>query len=190
MLRELSRDWNGPPVTLRLIGSTALMLQSREFSRRTTDSDVLETSDLAGPVRAQLLALAGPDTPLAARWRIHLQLVPRGLPFLPHAPMWHEVPIVGLGSLIRVEALDIVDVLVSKLKRFNAKDRSDIDAMIHRITHESLRDRFAAALDRFCFDARQDDLPSYIANLNQVERDMFGVAESQFELPDWVDDGS
>ncbi len=50
-------------VRLRLIGSTALMLQT-SYARGTKDSDVLETSDLTDDVRRRLRERAG-----KTRWR-------------------------------------------------------------------------------------------------------------------------
>ena len=49
---------------------------------------------------------------------------------LPHAPKWHAVAVPLAANTLRIEALDVVDVVVSKLKRFHANDRSDISAMI------------------------------------------------------------
>jgi hypothetical protein len=87
-----------------------------------------------------------------------------------------------------VLVLDVVDVVVSKLKRFHADDRSDIEAMIERdrVPHDELIARFRAAVDWFQMDARAQDLPKYVRNLHQVERDMLGVAETEIELPNWV----
>jgi hypothetical protein len=84
--------------------------------------------------------------------------------------------------------LDVVDVVVSKLKRFNANDQSDIDAMIERglVPHDRLIDRFRAAVDEFMGDARAEDLPKYVANLHRVERDMLVVPETEIELPSWI----
>ena len=82
----------------------------------------------------------------------------------------------------------MIEVVVSKLKRFSANDRSDISAMValDLVPHDQLLRRFHNAVDRFSFDARADDLPKYIRHLNEVERDEFDVEESVIELPDWV----
>ena len=84
--------------------------------------------------------------------------------------------------------LDVVDVVVSKLKPFRANDQSDIDAMIKRglVPHESLLERFRAAVDEFSGDARASDLPQYIKHLHRVERDMLGVDETEIDLPSWI----
>jgi hypothetical protein len=77
---------------------------------------------------------------------------------------------------------------VSKLKRFHANDRGDIAAMIERdlVPHDRLIERFRRAVDVFSGDARAEELPRYLRNLHQVERDMLGVAETDIDLPEWT----
>ena len=64
----------------------------------------------------------------------------------------------------------------------------DIKAMSVRklLVHKRLIDRFGSALDRFSADARAEDLPRFIKNLNSIERDVLGVSESVIDLPDWM----
>ena len=87
-----------------------------------------------------------------------------------------------------IEVLDVVDVVVAKLKPFRPHDRDDIAAMIDRgrVTHAAVLERFRAAVDRFAYDARADDLPRYIANLHRIERDLFAAAPSAIDLPSWI----
>ena len=187
-LAELASRWSERPVTLNLLGATALAVQV-DFARGTRDADVLQTLDLNEAARAHLLELAGPGTTLAARWKLHVQIVPNGIPFLPHPPTWNRVALPGAPTAVSIRALDVVDVVVSKLKRFSANDRSDIDAMISagHVSHDRLIARFLSAVDGFLGDAREGELPRYVDNLHEVERDAFGVEESEIELPDWID---
>ena len=188
---EIDRRWSRDPaskVRLSIIDSDALMLQT-DYERGTKDSDVFETVDLSSDTKRHLVAIAGPDTELHRRWKLYIDIVANGVPFLPHAPVWH--PVLGLNqALVHLEVvvLDVVDVVVSKLKRFHANDQSDIDAMIERglVLHGLLVERFRAAVDELVGDAREQDLPKYVAHLHQVERDMLGVAESEIELPPWI----
>ncbi|MCB9619823.1 MAG: hypothetical protein H6724_10305 [Sandaracinus sp.] len=187
-LRELARAWDRDErPTLQVIGSTALMLQT-DFVRATKDSDVLRTLSIDGAVGERLLDLAGPGSTLAKRWSLYLEIVPNGLPFLPRVPSWHPVSLGDAPSTLTVEALDVVDVVVSKLKRFSANDRSDIEAMIERgfVPHDRLVDRFVAAVESFEGDARAADLPAYVENLHEIERDAFGVEETEIDLPAWI----
>jgi hypothetical protein len=183
--RELDRHWPHPvteKITLSIIGSGALMLQTR-YERGTRDSDVFETAALTKSVASDLLALAGKGTPLALRRGMHIDIVANGIPFLPRGPRWHPMPSIALEHF-EIHALDVIDVVVSKLKRFNANDISDADAMIGmgHVDHGRLLERFRSAFDEFSHDSRAADLGTYVSNLNRVERDMFGVAETEFDL--------
>lgn len=91
LFRELAQHWDEPRLpALRVIGSTALVLQT-DWERGTKDSDLLETLDLDERSRSRLLELAGPDSALARRWRMHLDVVSNGIPFLPQVPKWHAI---------------------------------------------------------------------------------------------------
>jgi hypothetical protein len=118
----------------------------------------------------------------------YIQIIKEAIPFLPQVPTWCPVPALSKLVHLDVTVLDVVDVVVSKLKRFHAKDSADIAAMIDLglVPHEQLIDRFRRAVDWFACDARADDLPKYCANLNQVERDLLAVEETTIELPSWI----
>ncbi len=188
--QEIDQHWprNERVVRLRIIGSGALMLQAN-YERGTKDSDVFETADLSNETKQQLVRLAGPGTDLHQRRNMYIDIVANGVPFLPHVPKWQPVSVLNARlKRLELQVLDVVDVVVSKLKRLNANDRSDIDAMVERglIPHERLVERFRAAVDEFSGDARAGDLPRYVANLHVVERDMLGVEETDIELPSWI----
>jgi hypothetical protein len=191
-LRDLDRAWTptgSSKVPLRIIGSTALMLQA-SYARGTKDSDVLETVDLNADIRTRLEAIAGKGSKLHARHKLYVDIVSGSLPFLAPEPQWSDVSDLN-GDLtnFHVHVLAIVDVIVSKLKRFHAYDLQDIEAMVDRglVDHSLLIERFREAVDGYLLDARAEDLPKYIANLHQVERDLFGVAETAIQLPGWLE---
>jgi hypothetical protein len=189
---EMDRTWRGartPKIKLRLIGSTALMLQT-SYARGTKDGDVLRTMAIDDTLKQDLLDHAGERTKLHTRHLMYLDIVENGVPFLPQSPVWHPMTELNakLGAF-EFEALDVVDVVVSKLKRFSANDRSDILEMIKRdrVPHDRLLERFRAAADAFAYDARASDLKHYVRNLHRVERDMLGVdPPTPIDLPDWV----
>jgi hypothetical protein len=162
-----------------------LLLQT-DYQRRTKDSDVLETAELDEGIRGRLLTLAGQGSKIHRRHQIYLEVVSPGLPLLPQRPRW--VPVTGLTSQLvhfQIEALDVVDVVVSKLKRFHANDQHDIQAMIDigRVEHDLLLDRFRSAMEVHSLDARaNEDLPRCVRNLHRVERDFFLMDESSFDL--------
>jgi hypothetical protein len=187
-LTDIDRRWTAPtPAKTRLpiIGSAALMLQA-DYQRGTKDSDVLETPELAGATGERLLHLSGKGSDLHKRWRMYLEIVAEALPFLPQSPAWHEVS--DLNAELRNFSVAVVDVVVSKLKRFNPNDASDIAAMIDRdlVPHDKLILRFKSAVESYSMDARAEDLPAYVDNLNRVERDQFGLSPTEIDLPPWV----
>ena len=175
----------GPTVDHRLRRTDA----AGELRARHKDSDIFETTDLTAEDQQRLRELAGVGTALYERRNLCIDIVRNGVPFLPHVPVWHALPEIN-GELehLEIAVLDVVDVVVSKLKPFRPNDQSDIDAMIERdlVPHARLIERFRSAVDMFIGDAREVELPRYIANLHQVERDMFLVPETEIELPSWI----
>jgi hypothetical protein len=146
-------------------------------------------STLDAETRARLEATGGQKSKLHARHKLYIDIVSGGLPFLARSPRWLEVPDLNSGlANFHVQVLDVVDVVVSKLKRFHAYDLQDIDAMVERglVDHRLLVERFREAVDGYLLDARAEDLPKYVANLHQVERDLFGVTATVIELPNWL----
>jgi hypothetical protein len=123
---ELDARWGAQPgarIRLRIIGSSALMLRTN-YERGTKDSDVLETNDLTRDVKTRMLDLAGPDSDLHIRHRLYIDFVPNGIPFLPHVPVYHKnTEINAKLRCFELEVLDVVDVVVAKLKRFHANDQ-------------------------------------------------------------------
>lgn len=189
--RELDASWKWPAdakTSLRIIGSAALMLQA-DYERGTKDTDVLKTRDLSQETKQQLLELAGRGTEIHKRHRVYIDVVSGALPFLPQQPAWTQLP--ELSAELRhfdLSVLSVIDVVVSKLKRFSPNDIGDIEAMMELglVPHDALVERFKLAVDIFAYDARAEELPKYIANLNRVERDMFAVPESEIDFPNWV----
>jgi hypothetical protein len=165
------------------------MLQT-EYERGTKDSDVLETADLVPETRTRLEKHAGPGTEIHRRNKIYIEIVASGLPLLPHVPKWLDMTDLNRELVhFRIEVLDVVDVVVSKLKRLHGNDLRDIEAMIERdlVPQALLIERFKSAVDSYLLDARAEELPQYVANLHRVERDLFGVCETPIELPSWLE---
>lgn len=112
-----------------------------------------------------------------------------GIPFLRQRALWNpQATLNAQLEHLHIEALDIVDVVVSKLKRLSPSDDDHIEAMIAKdfVSHIALVACFREAVDDWLYDARAGDLPKYVANLNRIERDVHGVAPTEIELPEWV----
>jgi len=174
------------PITLSIIGSTALMLQT-DYRRGTKDSDVIRTAALPPAVETALLGIAGKGSRLEKKHRFYIDVVPPGLPFLAQRPRWHRLD--GENHPLDhflIDVLDVVDVVVSKLKRFTPNDRSDIDAMIVRshVSHDAFVERFRRAVECHFGD---EALPRYRSNFHAIERDSFNCDETPIELPDWME---
>lgn len=187
-LRDIDARWKptaSEPVTLKLLGSVSLFLQT-DYARGTRDGDVLGTSDITEPVSEQLLGLAGSGTALAERHRLYIDIVGRNVPLLSSDAEWHLQPI-SLANF-RIETLSVVDVVVSKLKRFHGDDRADVRAMVEggHVTHRELLQRFHDVVRDYRFDARAAEFPRMARNLNQAERDWFLVNETRFDFEDIV----
>jgi hypothetical protein len=132
-----------------------------------------------------------PAPAIHRRRKMFIEFVPSGLPFLPQTPRWREPT--GINDRLHhfhIEALDVVDVVVSKLRRFHADDISDIEAMIEQglVSHPELISRFEAAVDFHVHAADAEEVVRCVKHLNRVERDLLVVAETQVALPDWFTD--
>lgn len=188
LFREIDARWALGAQSILIIGSTALMAQTR-YRRGTKDSDILETLDLPLDRQRHLAEVAGRGTDVHRRHGLYVEVVANGIPFLPRPPRWRELEALNAQLRhLRVQVLDVVDVVVSKLKRLNANDLADIDAMagLGLVPHAELLERFRTAVDGFAGDARAEDLPRYVRNLHRIERDLLGAAETEIELPDWI----
>ncbi|MBS2016233.1 MAG: hypothetical protein JST00_25345 [Deltaproteobacteria bacterium] len=77
-------------------------------------------------------------------------------------------------------------MVVSKVKRYHAMDAQDVEAMIRagHASHAAVVNAFLEAVDWFSMDARAEELPRYVENLHRVERDIFGVDETEIDLPE------
>ncbi len=187
---DLDQAWKPGPegrVPLYVIGSAALFLQTN-YERGTKDSDVLETAEISPEISKRLKSLAGKGTPFADDHRMYMDVVRMSIPFLPQKPVFHDVPALRELKNFSVKVLDVVDVVISKLKPYRNQDISDIRflASENLLPHKKLLERFRLVMDYYSMDARAEELPKFVENLNEVERSMLFVPESKIELPDWI----
>jgi hypothetical protein len=188
LLIDIRASWGrASSPTLDVLGASALVLQQRHH-RTTKDADVLRTASLEQADEDHLLGLAGPGRPLALRHQIYVEVLGNGVPLLPRDPEWVLLHFEDGRRAPSVRVLSAVDVAVSKLNRFHANDRSDIDHLIQAglVTHADFVRRFLDAVDVRSFDARADELPAIVRRFHTVERDMFGRPLTAVELPGWV----
>lgn len=193
--KEIDENWKdleGSKIVMQIIGCSALLLQT-DYNRGTKDSDILETEEISTDVKARLLKIAGPNTQLHKKYRVYLEFTKSGFPFLPIKANYNEIKYLNdnLKHFI-IKALDVVDVVVSKIKTFRPQDVDDIRAMVERdlVPPDKLVQRFQAAVNRWDLDARAEELPLYIQNLHTVQRDMLLVKETPIDLPRWLEEST
>lgn len=174
-------------IALNVIGSTALMMLTG-MRTGTTDSDIIETAELADDIKNRLLDIAGPGSECERRFGLHLQFVARGIPLLPQAPRFIPVTAWRLMS-IDLAALDPVDVAVTKLKLLRPRDAADISSLVQQglLPHSDFLLRFKSAVELASMSARAEELPRIIGHFHRVERDDFGLAPSLIGLPEHLD---
>lgn len=187
-LIDIDSEWNvseKPKIKLHILGSAALFMQT-DYERGTKDGDVFRTKEIDGDVGTRLLQIAGEGTSLAKRHRFYLDLVSTSLPLLPTEPLWHEHDLELNGFVVLV--LDVVDVVLSKLRRFNVHDQDDIQAMANggHIDHARMVTGFRQIIDCYGFDARGQDLQVMVERFNEIEEEWLYNTPTHFELPSWI----
>lgn len=190
--RDIDRKWSlhgATKVQLRIIGSTALMLQTN-YARGTKDSDVIETVAITPAIKEHLLKLApqDPESETFKKYRMYIDVVGQGIPFLPQIPRCHPLNDLNTSlTHLELEVLDVVDVVVSKLKRFNVNDRRDIQEMVDRdlVDNDQLVERFRAAIDACSMAAI--NFRETVKNFHYVQYEMMMTSETSIELPSFLE---
>ena len=175
-------------IPLQVIGSCALMLQVT-YLRGTKDGDVLRTLAMDS-AKEHLLALGGPKTRLATQCGIYLDVVSPSVPFLPRPARYHQVDHLNAQMQnFSAKALDITDVVVSKLMPWRPNDRKDVQAMadLGHLDRDTLVERFLAAADASLGTAHSDHLEEMGQRVNQIERDWLYTDETVFHFDDLDD---
>jgi hypothetical protein len=114
----------GEYLDLYLIGRSALMLRHQRQGVGTDDVDAVWLRESALEERA--VELFGAGSASAKTLGLYLELVPQGLPPMPAGFRRRCKPYPGAWKVIRVFEPDPNDLAVTKLKRFEPKDRVDL----------------------------------------------------------------
>ncbi len=157
----------GDTLPLYLIGSAALIIR---YGTRiaTKDVDILYVH--GSPLQEKAVDLFGKGSRNADRWGFYLEGVPQGLPPIPQGYFTRCEPIPGAWKVLRPMQPEPHDLAVTKLKRFHARDRQDLQIICESgdLTADRLRERLALA---FAFAADEDEDPgrkAAFANLLRV----------------------
>jgi hypothetical protein len=177
---ELARHAEeGHTLDLYLIGRSALVLLYG-LDLATKDIDILYFH--GSRLQEKAVELFGKGTLNAERWGFYLEPVPQGLPPIPSAYCNNSEPIPGEWRVIRPKCPEPHDLAVTKLKRFHAKDREDLQIMCD--SGQMRKDRLEKTLESaFAFAEKGD--PGWErarANLSQVVNYLEGKTGSSSKL--------
>lgn len=173
---ELARHAGpGETLDLHLLGRSALIL-AYGLGLMTKDVDVV---DAAG---SRLLAIAvgvfGKGGPGHRGHGFYLETVSSGLPPLPVGYQKRCVDLPGPWRVIRPKRPEVHDLIVTKLRRYHAGDRQDIQILCD--TGEVDEDELRARFDMACLFEEQDDpkVVRALANLGAVVDYLRGLRRS------------
>jgi hypothetical protein len=171
----------GKSTPLYLSGGAAVVL-AYGSTERTKDVDAFVSQ--RNQVLDELQAWAGKNTVVAKREGYFFEVVP---PIYPLAPGMFDraLPIEGLHlQAITPFAIELHDIIITKLGRYHAKDRSDIELLtrIPGFRHERLTELYALARDEVK-TYWPDKLEKTDRNFNLVRTVILGLPPE-----DWGDD--
>jgi hypothetical protein len=125
---ELAKDAKpGERLDMHLIGRTALIVRY-SLNLGTQDVDIVTRSEPL-ELEEKAFALFGKETPNAARLGLYLEWVPPGMPPIPPGYFKRSKEVPGNWKVLRPKAPEPHDLAVTKLKRFHAKDREDLQIL-------------------------------------------------------------
>ena len=139
----------GDRLDLYLIGKAALILfydVGRDSATR--DVDVVQLSQDREPLLQLALELFGARSQAVATRGLYLEAVPSALPPMPGAFRARSQPFAEESyRVLMVHQLEVHDLVVSKLRRFAAKDRQDIRELCDKglLRPEELKSAFDSA---------------------------------------------
>lgn len=142
---ELARHAEpGETLDLYLLGGSALIL-GYQRDRATVDVDIVHMHD------SRLLDIAvekfGRDGPGRLASDFYLETVSSGLPPLPAGFQKRCIGITGAWKVIRPKYPELHDLITTKLRRFNARDREDVGFLCDtgEVDADEIQERFNIA---------------------------------------------
>ena len=162
-LLEHARE--GETFDLYLIGRSALIVRF-DLNLATRDVDIVHFH--GSELERLAVERFGKGTTNAERLGFYLEPVPQGLPPIPGGYCHRSEAIAGSWRVLRPKQPEPHDLAVTKLKRFHAKDRQDLQILCDSGQLEA--DRLRQVLDSAFAWAEKDDPDREIAarNLDRV----------------------
>jgi Nucleotidyltransferase of unknown function (DUF6036) len=155
----------GERLDLYLIGRSALILRYG-LDLATRDVDIVHIHDSA--LEGKALDLFGKGTRHAERLGFFLESVPQGLPPIPGGYFHRAVDIAGTWRVLRPKQPEPHDLAVTKLKRFHAKDRQDLQILCDSDDLNAARLRKTLDSAFTWADKDDPDRERAVANLGRV----------------------
>lgn len=154
----------GERLDLYLIGRSALIFRYG-LNIGTKDVDILHF--YGSELELKAAELFGKGTTNAERFGFYLEPVPEGLPPIPGTYRHRSEPIPGQWRVLRPMQPDPHDLAVTKLKRFHARDRQDLEILCDQgLDADVLKTAFESA---FLWADKDDPDKEYAAqNLARV----------------------
>ena len=157
----LDHAGEGQTLELHLIGRSALIVRF-DLDLATRDVDIVHFH--GSELERVAVELFGKGTSNADRLGFYLEPVPQGLPPIPGGYCHRSQDIAGPWRVIRPKHPEPHDLAVTKLKRFHAKDRQDLQILCDSGLLEA--DRLTKGLDSAFAWAAKDDPDREIAARN------------------------
>jgi hypothetical protein len=144
----------GERLDVYLLGRAALILHYG-VNLATKDVDLVTRGEVPR-LQRQALDLFGLGTPSARRWGLYLEPVPEGLPPVPASYRRLSMEVAGTWKVLQPRLLDPHDLAITKLKRFHAGDREDLQILCSgNLTVAGLQRALASAY-QFGMDEEED----------------------------------
>ena len=154
-LRDVDRGLRGP-VEVHCLGGFVLGVLW-DLPRPTGDIDFIEVRP--GQASEELLGVAGEGTTLAVRHHLHFQRV--GVATCPdgYESRLTDVTPQGLQNL-KIKALDVHDIVLSKVSRNSPRDRSDVEFLAKKgaLARRLLEERFATEMRPYLLNEARETL--------------------------------
>jgi hypothetical protein len=145
----------GERLDLYLLGRSALILRYG-LALATKDVDLVTRMDVPD-LQRKAFELYGKGTANSRIWGLYLEGVPEALPPLPGSYRRLAVDLPGNWKVLQPKQLELHDLAVTKLKRFHAGDREDLQILCSAgLTKEGLERALNSA---FPFGMDDDEDP-------------------------------
>jgi len=171
------KEFPGRSLLIYHVGRSSLVWKYG-FQSATRDVDILtpDGSESDREMWNKALAHFGSDTTNAKELGVYLDAVPNMLPWVPNGYRKRAIRVVGPWRSIELFHLEPHDLIVTKLRRFAAKDRQDIQQLCEliEIDPDLVEQRLESAYYLVHPQYEDSDRESSFANLRKLQQFLSG----------------